>query len=114
MIRQAMVMSTIACGKPQAPGPCSTCSALQRSSAARHCLGTDTCAVCAALRPVQLAVIFETLGSMILGRTITGTIQGGIADINAFTREPQVGAGCWGRPCLSQQGPSQLCGMMRL
>ncbi len=38
----------------------------------------------------QLAVVFEALGAYVLGRTITGTIQGGIADINAYVREPEV------------------------
>ena len=38
----------------------------------------------------QLAVIFELLGAFLLGRTITGTIQAGIADINVYTRDPQA------------------------
>ena len=42
---------------------------------------------------MQLAIVFETLGAFLLGRTITGTIQSGIADLNAYTREPQVGLG---------------------
>ena len=47
---------------------------------------------------MQIAVVFETLGSMVLGRPITSTIQSGIADINAFTREPQVRAAAFYLP----------------
>ena len=53
------------------------------------------------LNHVQLAIVFETLGAFLLGRTITGTIQSGIADLNAYTREPQVGYGLEGfKGCL--------------
>lgn len=38
---------------------------------------------------VVIAAIFEFTGAMVLGRVSTSTIAGGIADINAFTREPE-------------------------
>lgn len=39
---------------------------------------------------VVIAAIFEFGGSLLLGRVSTNVIAGGIADINAFTREPEM------------------------
>lgn len=38
----------------------------------------------------QIAAIFEFSGALLLGRVSTNTIAGGIADINAFTANPEV------------------------
>ena len=38
----------------------------------------------------QLAAIFEFVGALLLGRVSTNVIASGIADINSFTREPEV------------------------
>jgi sodium-dependent phosphate transporter len=43
---------------------------------------------------VQLAAIFEFGGAMLLGRVVTNTIAGGIADPRMFARTPEVYA--WG------------------
>ena len=37
----------------------------------------------------QLAIIFEFTGALVLGRVSTETIAGGIADVQAFQREPE-------------------------
>lgn len=39
---------------------------------------------------MQIAAVFEFAGALVLGRVVTNTIAGGIADINAFTRTPEV------------------------
>ena len=39
---------------------------------------------------LQIAALFEFLGALLLGRVQTETIAGGIADINAFTRTPEI------------------------
>jgi sodium-dependent phosphate transporter len=39
---------------------------------------------------VIIAAIFEFAGALVLGRVVTNTIAGGIADINAFTRTPEM------------------------
>ncbi|KAK9823293.1 hypothetical protein WJX72_001659 [[Myrmecia] bisecta] len=39
---------------------------------------------------VIIAAIFEFAGALLLGRVSTATIAGGIADINSFTRYPEV------------------------
>jgi hypothetical protein len=43
---------------------------------------------------VQLAAIFEFGGAMLLGRVVTNTIAGGIADPRTFARQPEMYA--WG------------------
>ena len=40
--------------------------------------------------PLQIAAVFEFAGALVLGRVVTNTIAGGIADINAFTRTPEI------------------------
>lgn len=40
--------------------------------------------------PMQIAAVFEFAGALVLGRVVTNTIAGGIADINAFTRNPEI------------------------
>ena len=47
---------------------------------------------------MQIAIVFECVGALVLGRTVTSTIQGGIADASVFAREPQVG--CVGELCV--------------
>ena len=39
---------------------------------------------------LQIAAVFEFAGALVLGRVVTNTIAGGIADINAFTRTPEI------------------------
>lgn len=39
---------------------------------------------------VQIAAVFEFAGALVLGRVVTNTIAGGIADINAFVRTPEI------------------------
>jgi sodium-dependent phosphate transporter len=38
---------------------------------------------------VQIAIIFEFTGALVLGRVSQETISGGIADIGAFTTDPE-------------------------
>jgi hypothetical protein len=77
--------------------PCSL-SLLVQIHASSHTL--DHCTLmhmvtllfCAVL--LQLAAIFEFGGAMLLGRVVTNTIAGGIADPRMFARTPEVYA--WG------------------
>ena len=39
---------------------------------------------------MQIAAVFEFTGALVLGRVVTNTIAGGIADINAFSRTPEI------------------------
>lgn len=39
---------------------------------------------------LQIAAIFEFGGAMLLGRVVTNTIAGGIADPAVFARQPEV------------------------
>jgi phosphate/sulfate permease len=39
---------------------------------------------------LQIAAIFEFGGAMLLGRVVTNTIAGGIADPTVFARQPEV------------------------
>ena len=39
---------------------------------------------------LQIAAVFEFAGALVLGRVVTNTIAGGIADINAFVRTPEI------------------------
>lgn len=39
---------------------------------------------------LQIASVFEFAGALLLGRVSTNTIASGIADINSFTRDPEV------------------------
>lgn len=43
----------------------------------------------AALRPPQIAIVFEFTGALVLGRVVQETIAGGIADISAFQTDPE-------------------------
>jgi phosphate/sulfate permease len=49
---------------------------------------------CSLVSFVQLAAIFEFGGAMLLGRVVTNTIAGGIADPRTFARQPEMYA--WG------------------
>lgn len=51
---------------------------------------------------MQIAAIFEFAGALLLGRVSTNTIAGGIADINAFTNNPEVYA--YGMVCALTVG----------
>jgi sodium-dependent phosphate transporter len=39
---------------------------------------------------VIIAIVFEFAGALVLGRVITETIAGSIADPSVFSREPEV------------------------
>lgn len=39
---------------------------------------------------VQIAIVFDFLGAMLLGRVVTNTIASGVADINSFSANPEV------------------------
>jgi sodium-dependent phosphate transporter len=39
---------------------------------------------------LQIAAIFEFGGAMLLGRVVTNTIAGGIADPTVFARQPEI------------------------
>jgi sodium-dependent phosphate transporter len=45
----------------------------------------------------QIAIVFEFAGALVLGRVITETIAGSIADPSIFAREPEVFA--YGSAC---------------
>jgi hypothetical protein len=50
----------------------------------------------------QIAIIFEFTGALVLGRVSQETISGGLADIGAFTTDPEFyayGASWRGCPC---------------
>lgn len=51
---------------------------------------------------VQIAGVFEFSGALLLGRVSTNTIAGGIADITAFTANPEVYA--YGMVCALTVG----------
>ena len=51
---------------------------------------------------VIIAIIFEFVGALVLGRVSTSTIAGGIANINVFLAEPEV------RPARRVRGPTRL------
>ncbi|KAJ9532650.1 hypothetical protein QJQ45_010711 [Haematococcus lacustris] len=56
-----------------------------------NAFGTSVGAKTLTLRQaVIIAALFEFTGAMVLGRVSTSTIAGGIADINAFLREPEM------------------------
>ena len=38
---------------------------------------------------MQIAVVFEFTGAMVLGRVSTSVIAGGIADVKTFAHEPE-------------------------
>ena len=44
---------------------------------------------CSRVPRVQIAIIFEFTGALVLGRVSQETISGGIADIGAFTTDPE-------------------------
>jgi sodium-dependent phosphate transporter len=52
--------------------------------------------------PPQIAAIFEFVGALALGRVSTGVIQGGIANLSTFQREPAVYA--YGMVCAMAVG----------
>lgn len=56
---------------------------------------------------VIIAIIFEFVGALVLGRVITETIAGSIADPSVFAREPEVFA--YGSKCPGNGYPTRLC-----
>lgn len=51
----------------------------------------------AAIAVAQIAAVFEFAGAMLLGRVVTSTIAGGIADPAVFARQPEIYA--YGETC---------------
>ena len=39
--------------------------------------------------PLQIAIVFEFTGALVLGRVSQETISGGIADVSAFQTDPE-------------------------
>jgi phosphate/sulfate permease len=54
-----------------------------------------------------LAAIFEFGGAMLLGRVVTNTIAGGIADPRIFARQPEIYA--WGMVSGGQHQQLIVC-----
>lgn len=51
---------------------------------------------------LQIAVVFDFLGAILLGRVVTSTIASGVADLNSFLGNPEVYA--YGMICACTAG----------
>jgi hypothetical protein len=64
-------------------------AALARRPAAQPSRRHMLCSLALLTRCPQIAIIFEFTGALVLGRVSQETISGGIADIGAFTTDPE-------------------------
>ncbi|OAE28085.1 hypothetical protein AXG93_136s1000 [Marchantia polymorpha subsp. ruderalis] len=61
---------------------------------------------------VMIAIVFDFLGAILLGRVVTSTIASGVADINAFIGNPEVYA--YGMICACTAGSFWLAVASRI
>lgn len=61
---------------------------------------------------LQIAIVFDFLGAILLGRVVTSTIASGVADINAFIGNPEVYA--YGMICACTAGSFWLAVASRI
>ncbi|KAG0557498.1 hypothetical protein M758_11G131600 [Ceratodon purpureus] len=61
---------------------------------------------------VLIAIVFDFLGAMLLGRVVTNTIANGVADINSFSANPEVYA--YGMICACAAGTFWIAVASRL